>query len=32
MRTFIQVYETIKQKVKVFSKYLRFDKFRPLNN
>jgi len=26
MRTFIQVYETIKQKVKVFSKYLRFDK------
>src|SRR3989337_658323 len=26
MRTFIQVYETIKQKAKVFSKYLRFDK------
>jgi len=26
MRTFIQAYETIKQKVRVFSKYLRFDK------
>lgn len=26
MRTFIQAYETIKQKVKAFSKYLRFDK------